>query len=204
MADELTPAGATPSPSPTPTPPPTPTDVPSLVGAAPTPEVKPEDKPAEFVPHKAESFKLPEGFTADPQAMTKFTEIANKAKLPADVANELISLQAELSKQASEAGSAAFAEMQTKWQTEVRSDPEIGGAKLDANLGNIAKLLQKYDVPGVREAFTLTGAGNNPAIVKFLAKVAADLSESGPLAGAPGATAERTLAQVLYPNQGKS
>jgi len=55
----------------------------------------------------------------------------------------------------------------------------------------------------LRGVFDLTGAGNNVHVIKFLAKIAADLGEPGPVSGRPGAPA-KDAAAILYPNQGKT
>lgn len=205
MSMQETTAAPTPEPSPETT---TETQTTSLVSdqkpGETTEPVKTEPAP-EFKPLVADALKFPEGFEKNDEALSKFLEITNGAKLPADVAQQLIDMQADLTKAASEAGSKAWGEMQTKWQDEVRADPEIGGQKLEENLSHVAKLIDRYggdQAPQIREAFALTGAGNNPALVKFMVKVAKDLSDPNPVTGAPGAS-PRDTASLLYPTQGQ-
>lgn len=209
MSTQETTAAVAPEPSPGTT---TETQTTSLVSdpkpadASVEPGKEPEKAEPEFKPVTAEAFKFPEGFEKNDEVLAKFLEITNGAKLPADVAQKLIDIQTDLTKAASEAGSKAWTEMQTKWQDEVRADPEIGGQKLEENLSHVAKLIDRVSgdqATAVREAFALTGAGNNPALVKFMVKVAKELSDPSPVTGAP-ASAPRDTASLLYPNQGKS
>lgn len=176
-------------------------------GATTEPPKEGETKPAE--PTKAaepltkEALTIPEGFQADEASVGKFLEIANELGLSKEGASKLVGLQAELAKQASEAGSKLWEETQTQWQDQVRADPEIGGTKLQENLGVIAKLLDSHGNAEVRQAFDITGAGNNPAVIKFLIKVGKELGEGKPVLGGPG-NAPADAASILYPNQGKA
>ena len=154
-------------------------------------------------PLTKEALTIPEGFQADEASVGKFLEIANELGLSKEGASKLVGLQAEFAKQASEAGSKLWEETQTQWQDQVRADPEIGGTKLQENLGVIAKLLDSHGSPEVRQAFDITGAGNHPAVIKFLIKVGKELGEGNPVSGRPG-TAPSDPASILYPNQGRA
>lgn len=165
------------------------------------PKVEPEFKPLD-----AAAIKLPEGFTANEPLLGEFLTIANELKLPVDVAQKLVDLQTKLTTQASEAGSKAYGELQTRWQDEVRNDPQIGGQKLEENLSHVAKLIDRFGgdkALAIREAFAETGAGNNPAIVRFMIALAKEHAEPSPVSGKPSSS-PADAASLLYPNQGKS
>lgn len=169
-----------------------------------------EKPPEEPKPVTLEDIKAPEGvtLTADDPGLKDFLGIVNDNKMsPAERATALIHLQAKLAKEASEKGSNEFAEMQQKWQDEVRADPEIGGKKLQANQTMISRALDKFGSAEARQAFDYTGAGNNPHIFKFITKLcqAANIMEPGrPVLGQPGGGRELTAAEKLYPNQGQT
>ncbi len=204
---------ATPSPTPAPTTPVTPTEAPtSLVNAPavenplggqaeaptegqPTVEQPKVEAPA---PLTAEAIVVPEGFEIAEGPRDEFLSIMNDAALdPVARANALIALQAKLSQEASEAGSQAWETLQSTWRTEVENDPEIGGAKLAPTLHSISKLFNEFGSQEVRDAFDHTGAGNNPHIVKFMAKLAAQLTEGRPVVPS-GVTSQENLADTLY------
>lgn len=186
--------------SPSETTPVTTTEAPKpLVGApAETPKEEPKtETPIE--PIAFDKLTLPEGLEIPPEMGAKFTEILNDADLtPAARAQALIDLQAQVAKEASEKGSQAWADLQTKWQDEVKSDPEVGGTKLEPMLTSISQLLDQYGTPELREVFATTGAGNRVEVVKFLGKIAADLAEGKPALGAP--TTPSITAASLYPS----
>lgn len=154
-------------------------------------------------PFKPEELKFSsEDIKVDPALAGQFSELVNKFGIPRDAVAGLVALQEQTMKAASEAGSAQWNELQETWRAEVSKDAEIGGEKLQPTLGSISKLLDRYGSPEVRAAFDLTGAGNNPQVIKFLAKVAKDLGEPGPISGQPGSP-PRSAAEILFPNQGK-
>lgn len=138
--------------------------------------------------------------------MGEFLTIANDLKLSPEVAQKLVDLQTKLTMQASEAGSKAYGELQAKWQDEVRTDPQIGGPKLEENLSYVAKLIDRFGgekAIAIREAFAETGAGNNPAIVRFMVALGKEHADPSPVTGRPSSS-PADAASILYPNQGKA
>lgn len=163
-------------------------------------ETKPEgDKPAEPIKYE---FKLPEGVASDDPLVAAYTEAVAEANLPADAAQAVIERLAPKVAEALQAPYRLWSETQTKWQDEVRNDPEIGGTKLQPTLANIAKLLDdpRFAAPGLRDALTATGAGNHPAIVRTFAKLASAFTEGGMVAAAKPVADSKSTAAVLYPS----
>lgn len=177
----------------------TPTAPEPLIGKESAPAPKPE-APAQLT---EADIKLPEGFTADKELMSKYLGVMNNQELSAaERGQQLIDLYADVTKAASERISAAFLEMQQQWQDEVLNDKEIGGEKLEPILGKVEKLLVAYGSPELRQVFAGTGAGNSIHMVRFLAKIADQLSEGTPLPGAV-TNPQVSLAEKLYPTMSK-
>jgi len=211
MSTDPTPAPA-PTPSPTPAPTPTPEPTP-----APTPEPAPkpaeEPKPPAADPAldtKANPFKVDEikfssaDIAVDPAVAGEFAAIVNEHGISRDVVAKLVSLQEKTMAATSEAGSQAWAKTQEQWAKDVQNDPEIGGQNLAPTMGKIGQLLDTYGTAELRQAFDLTGAGNNPHVVRFMSKVANVLTESGFISANLAPTGDRSAAETLYPNQGKA
>jgi hypothetical protein len=188
---------ATISTEPAPNPNPAPTAEPSLVTQAPAPA---------FVPLEATALVLPEGFALDQKSSRTFLEIMNNQQLsPADRANALLNLQAELSRATSEAGSREREEQQQTWRQEVENDPVYGGANLPVTLANVGRVMDRFaplttpEGLAIREAFDRTGAGNNPAIVRFLANLGKDYAEPTPNpVPTPTALNGKSTAELMY------
>lgn len=159
---------------------------------------------AEFVPLTAEDLAIPEGFEVVDEIRDKFLDVINDREMSAnDRANALIELQAETIRQASERISEAWTQQRKAWVEEVKADPEIGGDKLEPTMGKISKLLNEFGDPNLREqVFDITGAGDHPLMIKFLAKVADALSEGTPVSGDAGGD-KLTLAERMYPSMKK-
>lgn len=186
------------NPSPTPTPPTTPEAAPTPTPETPTPEATPAAAPLELA-----SIKLPEGFTLDEKQGGDFVALMNDEKLSrAELAQKLIDTYANLVKTSSEQGTQAFMDLQASWRQEIEKDAEIGGAKLPETTAAIGRVMEKYGSSEAREAFNTTGAGNNPHIVRMLAKMAADLNEPGPIPPPSPAANSVPLEQKFYPTMG--
>lgn len=156
-----------------------------------------------------EAIKLPDGLKADQPAVADFLKIASEKGMPLDQAQALVDSVAPKLQEAVDAPYKAWADLQTKWMGELKTDPEIGGAALKENLGFAAKALDTFagdskspEGQAVREAFEFTGAGNHPAIARMLVRVGKALAEGAPLGG-KGKGQAPDLAAQMYPSMAK-
>ena len=148
----------------------------------------------------ATDITLPEGFTADEPLMNDFLSIVNNTELDAkERTNQLVGLYAKAQTAASEANSTAWETMQNEWQAEVKADPTIGGANFESTMTKVGKLMEEFGTDNLRQAFDLTGAGNNLHVVTFLAKLADKLTEGNFTRGNP-ANAPQDTASKLFPS----
>lgn len=170
---------------------------------APPVEAKPPAPVTEFVPLTAADIKFPEGMTVSDGQSKSFLEVLNNREMtPAQQAQALVDLQAQVAKEASETGSQAWTNLQTEWVNEVKADKDIGGANLTPALESIGKLVDQFGTPELRAVMDLTGAGNNVHVIKFLNNISKQLTEGGAVFGAPPTT-EQSVADLLYPTMKK-
>jgi hypothetical protein len=174
-------------------------------GATPAAEPGNEEPEAEAptgAPEAYETFTLPEGVEIDEATLGEATEMFKDIGLPQDKAQKLVDFYTGKLAAAAEAPQKLWEATQTEWQGQVRSDPEIGGAKLDAAIATAAKAIDKFGGPALRDALDITGAGNHPEVVRFFARVGATLSEAEFVTGSPkgSAAAKPSAATVLFPN----
>lgn len=197
-----------PAPSLVNTPPANPETTPPTTTPEPAPPANPEEPKAPEAPKEpeapvvlsADDITLPEGFTLDEPMRDEFLGIMNNNELDAKGRSDaLVGLYSKALTAASEANSNAWATMQTEWQEAVKTDPEIGGAKFEASLTKVGKLVEEFGSNELREVFDMTGAGNNVHVVKFLAKLADNLTEGGFTAGNP-TTAPADAASKMFPS----
>jgi len=177
----------------------------SLLGAKPAEEAKPAEaaKPEDAKPIEYSDFKLPEGVNLAPEKLTEFKAIAAEAKMPQEAAQKLVDLYTAEIKQAIDAPMNAWKDLQTQWRDEVKNDPVIGGANLEKNLAatkaGLVNLLGE-SAGKFFDALNITGAGNNPEIVRGLMKAAAPHAPATPIKGSPaGSSGTKSAGSTLYP-----
>jgi hypothetical protein len=145
-------------------------------------------------------FTVPQGIDAQDPAVDAFASAALDAGVSPETAQRLIDAAAPEIVKAMTQPYQAWKDLQENWQTQVRNDPEIGGAKFDrVVLPTIAKAMDRYGDPGLREALAVTGAGNNPAIIRTLYTLSRMVTEGRPVQGNP-AHGGKTPAERMYPS----
>lgn len=165
---------------------------------------KPETPPAP-APLLLTDLVAPEGFTLDPAAGTEMLQILNQhAGDPKALANALVALQAKVVGTDEEARSQAWDNLQTEWKKQSEADPEIGGAKYATNTALATEIGARFGGPKLQETLDLTGMGNHPEWLRFIAKIAPFVSEAAPVTpGTTGGAGPAFSSTNLYPEQGK-
>jgi hypothetical protein len=164
-------------------------------------ETETETTTEEYVPLTAEDITFSDTFEVQEEFRDEFLSIVNdQEKSPKDRTQALVGLYEKAALAASEASSNAWANTQKEWQEAVKNDPEIGKDKLPTTLASVNKLVTEYGSDEAVEAFALTGAGNNPHIIKLLAKVATVLSEGKPVTSAAPVNQETDRAARMFPS----
>lgn len=183
------------------------------------PDAQKPPAPAAGAPEAYTDFTAPEGYTLDKAAIDAATPIFKELGLSQDQAQKLVAFHASQMIEAAKAPQATYEATRTEWQTAVKSDPELTAAvsggktgleavKLDISralngLGD-AKLASEF-----KAAMDLTGAGDHPAFVKTLWKLASFVTEGTNVPGggpsphgqrAPGSAERPSAAAALYPN----
>jgi len=186
----VTSAAATPAPATSSAPPPPD----SLLGAAaaePAPAVQYQD------------FTLPKGVEVDSDTLSAAKSLFAEQRLPQEQAQKLVDLYVARANAAAERNVTAWHDTQEKWAGEVKADPDIGGPRLTASVAAASRAIEWARVPGLKEALDMTGAGNNPAIVKAFVRFGQALAEDRFAAGNGGAPDQRSIAERLYNNTPK-
>jgi len=170
-------------------------------GDAPAGEGKEPQAPTPF---DLKDFTPPEGLELSDKDKETLGGIATKHGLSKEAMSELLGEYATRVKTVQDAAVQAYLDTNKQWQDEVRADPEIGGEKLDGVLKTIGAVINDPAIaaPGFKEALNLTGAGNNPAVIKTIYKMAQKLTEGGHVGGSPPAEkpGPKRGASAMYPN----
>ena len=161
-----------------------------LADAAPeTPVVEAPAEPvkAEPVATEYKDIKVPEGIAADDPALTEFAAQAAKMGISQENAEALLAqVGPKIAEQLAQPYK-VWNDTQAAWQGEIKADATFGGDKLAPTTQAIARLLDNpaFCDPKLREALVFTGAGNNPAVFRTFAKIAAILTEGQHVSGSP-------------------
>jgi hypothetical protein len=161
-------------------------------------ETKTEETKTEEAPAPLE-LKIPDGIEVDEAAMSSFKEVlVDPALSPNERGQKLVELFFAQQEAAAKASETNWTKIQEDWQNEVKADKDLGGSKLEGTLSTIAKAIDQYGSQEVREALDMTGAGNNPHVIRFIHKLASQLQEGRPvIPGGPPARSA-TPAERLY------
>jgi hypothetical protein len=199
-------APATPPASDAPNAPSTPAAVPPVQDPA-TPAVPPTEPPAadkpadkpQGAPEKYE-FKYPDGYQVDETALGEYSTAFKELGLTNEQAQRLVDMDAKRSTSSSEAALADQKQQVDTWVGELKSDPEFGGAKFEANVGIANKALAAFGSPELTQFFKDTGLGNHPLLVKAFHKIGTQLGEGSIHKTTSNQPAERSIAERMYPN----
>lgn len=194
-------------------------------------EPKEEPKPEEKKPDEPkvapvfEKYKLPEGVTVEEARLGSFNDMLGEIETriatdPAqahaamqDLGQKLVDFHiAEMTTAAERAARHArehWDRTREDWVKQFRDDPEIGKNRTDTSLSMIGSLVDMYGttagaetVTKLRDAWTATGMGDHPEMLRFMHWAASRLVETRrivvpqPTAKAPA----RTPSQKLYGN----
>lgn len=162
---------------------------------APASASTPDAKPTESVVPESYELKMPEGVQLDSAAAEEFTAIAKELKLDQAAAQKVADVGAKMAQRQAE----AHAKLVETWTEQVKTDKDIGGDKLDENLGIARKAIDTFGSPELKELLNSTGLGNHPEVVKLAYKVGKAISEDRFVTGSPKGP-ETDMAKKLFPN----
>ncbi len=173
-------------------------------------EKKDDDAPKELTADDIK-FETPDGIQITDDAAKAFKDVmADPNMSPAEKAQQLVNMHADALKAAAQVPYDLWSKTQADWQTAIKADKELGGQNLDAVRSIIAKAVT--DVGGkeaakIFEAFSFTGAANNPEIVRVMYRLSMAHTEGSHVDGsAPGSGNDKTasLLSSMYPSASKA
>jgi hypothetical protein len=159
-----------------------------------------EDK--SVAPEQYEAFTIPDDMPVSEAETAEFGDLAKGLGLSQEQAQQLIDYQAKRAA----AQNGVYADMVNGWVESVHADTEIGGAKLEQNLGAAHAAVQKFggddlaallDYPSPENP-TGMALGNNPAFIRFALRVAKATGEDKAGATNKASASISETANVFY------
>jgi len=178
--------------------------------AAETPEAKAEREAADAAAKETakadllktyDGLKLPEGIDAGQPVMTELKDWAAGRGLDAEGLQGLTDVFAPKIAEMVNAPYKAWADQVEAWVGEVKAHPEIGGPKMQQNLGMAARAIDAVmgeQAQSFRQMLDTTGAGYNPQMALFLVRLGKQTAEGKPVIG--GKPAKQPSAADYYPS----
>lgn len=163
-------------------------------------------KEAKVVPEKYEFSNLPEGYTLDEAQLGEWSGVFKELGLTQEQAQKLVAMDAKrfTSANSPEAQHAAAVEARNSqvslWESSLKQDKELGGAKFEATVGVAQKAMADFGTPELKTMLKESGLGSHPEVVRFFHKVGKELSEGQLHRTTTASPAERSLAERMYPN----
>jgi len=143
-----------------------------------------EGAKAEAVPETYE-LAAPEGFEKlDEETVAAATPVFKELGLTNEQANKLVPVAGEFAKKIIAERDQQFIgqimEQRKSWLEEAKADKEIGGANWDASLADAGRALDRLGFPKgspLRVSLDESGYGNNPELVRLLARAGKAIGE---------------------------
>ncbi|CAB5162273.1 putative protease [uncultured Caudovirales phage] len=152
-------------------------------------------------PDEYAEFNMPEGITLDPEVGTDLKSLAKDLDLSQEQAQKVADLGAKLTQKWGDALQSQIEAQSNAWIDAAKADKEIGGDKLNENLGLAKSALGKFGTPELRELLNTSRLANNPEVIRLLAKVGQAISDDSRAVTGTGSPSPSTLADRMYPSQ---
>ncbi len=161
------------------------------------------DADKDGAPTEYAEFKMPEGLEVDKDALAEFTPIMLEVKATQEQAQAAVDVGSKMVEKALKAQATAWADREAKWTETAETDKEIGGKDYDKNVMLARGAIRQIGGKPLMKAIEDCHAGNHPEIVRVFVRLAKAIGEDNIDFGGVNAGGGKTLAQRMFPNQGK-
>lgn len=137
----------------------------------------------------------------------RIAENAKTQKLTLEEAQADLDIENETVQRHTEAQQAEHKEKVKAWTAETQKDSEVGGGSDEAfkeNSALINRVVEKFAPEGFKKALETSGLGNQVAVNQFLLRIGKAMGDDKLPLGGKEPIKKKTLAEKLYPNQGKN
>jgi hypothetical protein len=151
-------------------------------------------------------FNMPEGVVLDEGLAELATPVFKELNLSQEQADKLASVMIANAESRAEQANEAFSNQLKEWDQSLRKDSEFGGDNYDTNVAKVAEFIDATvpeSISGeLKQFFDQTGAGNHPALVKYIQHLAVTfpVGEDDFSGGKGGNTEELSNEDILYGN----
>ena len=158
--------------------------------------LKAGDEPAPKAPETYE-LKAPEGHKElDEALLDTYTEVARELDLPNEGAQKILD---KVLPALQEQQNAVMQAARTEWVKTTRTDKELGGENLKANLSVANRALERFGSPALTQFLNDSGLSEHPEVIRLCFKAGSQISEDkAPVQSGGEATNEVNLDDPAY------
>jgi len=136
-----------------------------------------------------------EGRDFDPAVLEAYSEVARELNLSNGEAQKLLDKVAPVMHARQQE---QLATIKSDWEHASKADKEIGGDKLNENLGIAKKALDAFGTPELKSLLVESGLGNNPEVIRFMLRAGKTISEDKVHNGRASPNGDKSHADRLY------
>lgn len=154
-------------------------------------EKKPDGDGVLGAPEDGYKFEhVEDGAQIDEQTLAEFGDVAKELNLSQEAAQKIVSKLEPMLQRSVERNRKAWADM-------TKTDPELGGANLQANLSAATRAFRQTTTPEMRALLKASGLVNHPEFIRHFLHLSKRLSDGTFINGGAGKS-ERSAQTVFY------
>ena len=163
-----------------------------------------EDQPVTSGEEIDYAFTFEGDVDVDATSLEDLKALAKDLKLPIDQAQKIADLGQKQAQRWLQAQEQAIQDATAQWVEQVKTDKELGGEALNANLATAKTALNKFGSPELTKLLDESRLGNHPEVIRFFHRVGKAIGDDSLVPGGRTTNRPANPAQRLYDNSNLS
>jgi hypothetical protein len=163
-----------------------------------------ENQPAATGDEVSYDFKFEGDVDVDATSLEDLKSLAKDLKLPLDQAQMIADLGQKQAQRWLQAQEQAIQDATAQWVEQVKTDKELGGEALNANLATAKAALNKFGSPELTKLLDESRLGNHPEVIRLFHRVGKAIGDDSLVPGGRTTNRPANPAQRLYDNSNLS
>jgi hypothetical protein len=163
-----------------------------------------EDQPATSGEEVDYAFTFEGDVDVDATSLEDLKALAKDLKLPIDQAQKIADLGQKQAQRWLQAQEQAIQDATAQWVEQVKTDKELGGEALNANLATAKTALNKFGSPELTKLLDESRLGNHPEVIRLFHRIGKAIGDDSLVPGGRTTNRPGNPAQRLYDNSNLS
>jgi hypothetical protein len=163
-----------------------------------------ENQPATSGDEVSYDFTFEGDIDVDATSLEDLKSLAKDLKLPLDQAQKIADLGQKQAQRWLQAQEQAIQDATAQWVEQVKTDKELGGEALNANLATAKTALTRFGSPELTKLLDESRLGNHPEVIRFFHRVGKAIGDDSLVPGGRTTNRPANPAQRLYDNSNLS